>query len=384
MKNNFLEDMYKNIKITEKAKSLFMKISKTSPDKRHELLKNIDILIEDTGLTYALLALYRQQVNCGFVLADPIKKKEKEEKSFFDQSTGITFRLQWNPDRELRKQHDLLIERGVIAKNVDENILINKDKKGKACYLCKTNIYVQNPGEILLKIELNNEKYFAGANFAYITNNHFTIMSAEHRPQLYRKKILKVSNDFLDMTNGYFRTIFNGLAGASIEEHEHLQATTEKFPIEEIKTENKDIIYENNDIRVSQPTYYIPVWLVEGSDKVKTEQAADNIIKKWHGMDEQYHTENLISTKIEKQYRVFIILRDKRKLAGIGKKGAMAAFEAGGNIVLSYDPKIENSKEINERETFLNANLESIKLMLHEIAPDKELTEKIRQELRRA
>ena len=356
-----------------RAKSLFDKIIETHTERRYEILKDIKKLHEINGLAYALLALYRQQVNSGFVLADPLKSQTKKVKNFFDPDTGITFRLQCNPDRELRKRHDLLIERGVIAKNIDNAKLINKDKNGKACYLCKKNIDIQNPGEILLEIDLTGDKYYAGANFAYITNNHFTIMSAEHRHQQYRKKVLEVMNDFIDKTNGHFRAIFNGLAGASIEEHEHLQATTEEFPIEQMKIDEKDIVHKSDDLKVSKPMYYVPVWLVEGQYKDNVERIADRIISAWHKINEQKHTENIISVKSGSLFRTFIILRDKTKLAGdkAVKKGAMAAFETGGNIVLSYEPE-NNIRDVNERQTFNNSSLEKIKQLLKEISPEEQ------------
>jgi len=375
--NKYVEDLHRNFSVFDEDRSLFEKIIETSTERREDILRDVHILRERVGLAYALLALYRQQVNSGFVLSDPLKPKRKEEKRFFDLDTGITFRLEWNPDRELRHDHQLLIERKVIAEDVDKTKLINPDKKGEPCFLCEYNIKRQNPGEILLEIDLAGDKYYAGANFAYITNNHFTIMSVEHQPQQYRKKIIEVLNDFIDKTDGYFRAIFNGLAGASIEEHEHLQVTTEKFPIEEIKIENKNVVYNNNDIRISQPKYYVPVWIVEGRDKTKIEIAADRIIGAWHRLNEQDHTENIISAKSGYLYRTFVILRDKNKLAGnkVGKKGATAAFETGGNIILSYEPRVKSKGETNERETFDRANLETVKRLLKEISPERQLTE---------
>ena len=375
MNHKYIKEMHEKFNASDEIQSLFEKIIELPSNRREDILKDVHVLIEHTGLAYALLSLYRQQVNSGFVLADPLNAKKKEEKKIFDPDTGVTFRVQWNPDRELRKNHELLVERGVIAEKANETKLTNKDKNGKACYLCKTNIDEQNPGEILLDMNFQGEKYYAGANFAYITNNHYTIMSEEHRPQQYRKKILEALDDFIDKTGGYFRAIFNGLAGASIEEHEHIQSTTEEFPIERLKIENRDIIYENNDIRISNPKYYCPIRVVEGTGRAKTEDAADKIISKWHNMDGQYHTINIIAAKPDNQYRIFIILRDKRKLVGNGKSGAMASFETGGNVILSYEPKVKSGKETNERETFDKTNLETIKGLLKDITPKKHLTE---------
>jgi len=357
--------------VPDKAKSLFEKIVRTSTKERRELLKSLNDLRECAGLSYTLLALYRQQVESGFVLGDPLQPRGKEEKQFFDPDTGITFCLQWNPDRELRKDHLLLVERGVIAGDVDETQLINKDKKGNACYLCKTNIDRQNPGEVLLEIELAGEKFYLGANFAYITDNHFTLMNAEHRPQQYRREILRIANEFIDKTEGTFRSVYNGLAGASIKKHEHLQVTTEEFPLEEIRIKKEeDIVYANDEIRVSYPNYYLPVWIVEGKDKIRNEHVANRIIREWQSLNE-HHTENIIAAKRGDSYRIFILLRDKRRLAGVGKKGGMAVYEAGGKIVLSYEPEADRTGEINERNTFEKANLETVKQLLKDISPEE-------------
>lgn len=74
-----------------KTKWLFEKIVQTPIKERRELWKLLSDLREIAGLSYALLALYRQQVKSGFVLADPLKPGKKEEKNFFDPDTGITF-----------------------------------------------------------------------------------------------------------------------------------------------------------------------------------------------------------------------------------------------------------------------------------------------------
>ena len=94
-------------------------------------------------------------------------------------------------------------------------------------------------------------------------------MSAKHKPQRYHEDIPRILNDFVDLTEGHFRTLFNGLAGASIEGHEHLQATTEELPIEHIGIQDKDVIYQRDDISVLRPKYYGPLWLVEGENKTK-------------------------------------------------------------------------------------------------------------------
>lgn len=373
LEKEYLEAIHTTFARSDEDRAIFMRVI-TSPSRaRSDILDDLKTLAQRCGLTYALLALYRQQVDCGFVLADPLRSEGQEEKHFFDEHCGVEFRLLWNPSRELRKNHELLKEREVVAKCIDESKLINKDKNGKACYLCKENIALQNPAEILFPTKLAGEKYFAGANFAYITNNHFTIMNSSHRPQQYHKQVLAVLDDFVLQTDGYFRAIFNGLAGASIPWHEHLQATTEKFPIEDIKIKNSDVLRDDGHIRASIPFYYISVGVVEGASRAKVEDAIDRAIQKWHSFNKEYHTENVISTMTDGRFRIFLILRDTRRLAGTGKAGAMAAFECGGNIVLSCEPTEAKSEKVNERITFDHASLEIAKQLLSDIAPEPEM-----------
>lgn len=378
-------DLHGGSCISDKARMLFAMVSESGIEKREEILKGIDMLREIGGLTCALQALYRQQVNSGYVFFDPSANHNSIcEKRFFDPDTGIIFRLLWNPERELRRDHKELIKRGVIAKVVDETKLINKDEEGRGCYLCRGNIDIQNPKEVVLGIELAGEIFYVGANFACITDNHFTVMNAEHRPQQYRKEMPAIMNDFVDRTDGSFRAIFNGMAGASILEHEHLQATTEEFPIERIKIGGEDLFYEGNKVSILRPRYYVPVWIVEGIDKIGVNLTVDRIIREWHRLDQQYYTVNIISTKMQDRnlFRTFIILRDKRRLVGPWKRSAMASFEAGGCIVLSCKSGAKEGLEIDEGYIFNNATIEMMKEMLIGISPDEEGCSRLSKRLR--
>ena len=380
MTRKYVQDIHWTFGVSDETQSLFEKVANAPAAERVDILKDIQTLKTSASLSYALLALYRQQVHSGFVLTDPLQTQRIEEKRFFDPDTGIIFRLQWNPHRELRHDRRLLIQRGIIAQDVDKARLIHPDAKGNPCFLCKYNIERQNPGEILLDMTLAGEAFYAGVNFAWITNNHFTVINAQHQDphtqlpsQKYRKKILAVLNDFIDKTGGRFVALFNASAGASIQDHEHLQVTTEPLPIQTIRTTDADVVYWNSNVRVSKPAYYLPLWVVEGRDKSKIETTTDIVLQAWHGLNQQDHTENLIAAKSGCMYRTFVILRDKNKLAGAkaGKKGAMAAFEAGGHIVLSHRPE-DTKKNIDERQTFDKASLETVKTLLRAIHPDEQ------------
>lgn len=334
-----------------------------APDKG-KLIKKLISIEASNGLCAALLLLYRQQVESGFVLADPADMANKEFNNLYDDKTGITFHIQWNPERELRKNHALLVERGIINPTSDGVKLINKDKHGKACYLCPENIRIQNPAEVIYPIRLIGEEYFLGANFAYLADNHFTLFNNVHRPQWYRKEIIEFLLAFLDKTNGCFRGIFNGLAGASIEYHEHMQVTTEKFPVEDIIVPPESLIKNSEKIKISQPNYYTNLLLFESTRRGEIIKYADAFLTNWHGLNPKYHTENLVAVKQDKLYRLFLFPRDKNKLTGEGKTGAMASFEASGNIVLS-DPV--------ERASFDNITLTLVKNMLTGIKPADKL-----------
>jgi hypothetical protein len=340
---------------------VYEKTKNFRPSAKDKLINKLIAIERSYGLSAALLLLYRQQVESGFVLADPADTTNKEFYNIHDDKTGVTFHIQWNPDRELRKNHRLLVERGVIIPVSATGNLINKDEQGKACYLCPENIRIQNPGEIIYPLRLSGEEFFLGANFAYLANNHFTLFNKEHQPQLYRKEIIAFLLDFLDKTNGCFRGIFNGLAGASIEHHEHMQVTTEKFPVEEIIVSPEAVIINDDKIRISRPCYYTSLLLLESTLSDAIIKYADALLTKWHELNPEYHTENLVAVKHHGYYRLFIFPRDKRKLAGAGKTGAMASFEASGDIVLS-DIAVE-------RTTFDNTSLTSIQNMLTEIKP---------------
>ena len=366
---NIIEEYHRRFRASDQDRTVFERVAKSASTDRDRIVEDIVTLRKRVGLGYALIALYKQQVNSGFVLADPLGMKDEYEKRFFDPETNITFRVQWNPDRELRRDHALLINRGIIAEHADESKLIHRSPNGKPCYLCKSNIDAQNPGEILLEVDLAGEAFYVGANFASITYNHFTVMNAEHHPQDYRREILSFMNDFGEKTDGCFRAVFNGLAGASIKKHEHLQATTEPFPIEEIWIGEEDAVRSFESVRVSCPRYILPVWIVEGRNKESVERAADAILSSWHGLDASEHTENIISVLSGNTYRTFIILRERTKLVGPGKMGVMASFETGGIIVLSTEAK-GSTDEVDERETFRTANLKIVRSMLKGVSPD--------------
>ena len=215
---------------------------------------------------------------------------------------------------------------------------------------------------------LAGEPFYAGANFASISNHHFTIFHGEHRPQLYRKKIFPIMEDFLNKTSGSFRIIYNGLAGASIEDHEHFQTTSIQFPIEVINFEEKDIIYQKEGVRILNPYYYLPLWIVEGNNKDKLNHILNHVIEQWHLKQPDYHTENILGIKENSLFRFFIFFRERRKLNVREKEGALATFEVAGLFVFSGFEKKVTGEKIRKNFFYL-LSLDIIKNILKKVAP---------------
>ncbi len=359
----YWKEIFEKFEVSDSLKGLILKTISLPISKKDEILNNIKRIKERGGLSLALITLFRQQVRCGFVLGDPLK--EKEERVVRDKKTGVDFILSWNPDRELRKNHKMLIARGIISEKVDKKKLVNIAPNGKPCYLCWKNIKEQNPAEIIFKIRLANEYFYIGSNFAYITNNHFTVMNSKHLPQTFRVEIFDFMFSFLDKTDSYFKIIYNGLAGASIKWHEHLQATSEDFPIQRIN--QGEPVLKKSSFSLYAPYYYIPLFILTGTDREKIKEMATYIIEEWENLAKT-HTENLMMLKEGKEFKLYLFLRDSERLVGEGKSGAMASFEVSGRIVLS----VENG-EFDEREIFKKAGILWIIKIFSDIKPSEKM-----------
>lgn len=307
------------------------------PTNTHQkILTELQRIARQNGLATALRALFRQQVEAGFVLFDPADPAGLLEKQFAPQGSSPALRLQWNPQRELRLNPDLLTARGVIAADVDSSQLIHRDERGRGCFLCRHNIVLQAPAEVVYPLELNNEPYILGSNFAPITANHLTVIVEQHRPQHYHSGILRAGFQLAAATEGQFRTLFNGRAGASILEHEHLHATDQRLPLEALTTNSSRLLYHSSKLRIAQPQYYLPLWLVEGESLSTVLTAGDRLISAWQQLDPTHHSENLLMTYQPGCYRLFVVPRDLRRLTAPGRVAAMASFETAGLIVLSH------------------------------------------------
>lgn len=314
---------------------------------RARLAAALQAHLADGQLAAVLETLFKQQLRSGYVLFDPVAGAASNQR-LLPGKPG--FLLQWNPDRELRKHYDLLVERGVIDPNAPSARLVHPSRTGHPCFLCADNIRLQNPGEVLLPLRLGGRNWWAGANFACIGDNHFTVMAAEHEPQAYRRDLLAAMADLVRQTQGRFRAVFNGLAGASIPEHLHWQACTTPLPVEAMAVANN---------AVSQPDYPARLTLVEHSDPAELLTLGDECIRDWERRDPKY-TENLLLCHDGRRYRLFIFHRHRDKLRCRDRGGALATFEMAGHLVLSLP---------EDRPLFDTANWRDVAQMLREVSP---------------
>ena len=365
---------YSDLNFSNDEQNIINELQGANPYNKEFISDKLQAIFETRNLASTLITIFHLQVLSGFVLSDPLSDNNKESKYFIDNKTSIRFCLQWNPNRELRLNHDLLIQRGVIDTDINQGFLINRDIIGKPCYLCNKNIDIQNPIEILWPVELAGTKYYCGSNFVPITNNHFTIMSEEHKPQNYGSNVICSMIDFVKKTNGIFKAIFNGKAGASILSHLHLQGTTEKLPVEDINISAHNLVYSDSETKVYKPNYYLPLFILESESIESINKNSDQLIQNWISLNPKFHTQNIIALKFNNAFRVFIFLRDIRKLLGSGKIGDMGTFECSGLLVLSRGIVDSKNNSTEERFLYENSNLDTIKYLLTDIAPEQNMS----------
>ena len=347
--------------------TLARRIAASPVEPREPLLELLGELRERSPAT-ALKALFRQQVGCGFVLCDPAGGLE--ERRLPDPELGLEFVLQWNPRRELRKDHALLRERGIIA-SVPLTKLVHVDARGLPCPLCEHNMRLQNPSELLLPFEVAGERFHVGANFAPIGDHHFTVVSAEHRPQAYHPRILRAGLELAAATDGEFRVIFNGRAGASVPQHEHLQAMTTVLPIERLQADAARTV-EHDGARLWQAHYPVPLWIVESSKAEPAIAAADRLLRAWHRLDPHNHVENLLMSAEAGRPRIYLLLRDRRRLGPPGLHGHFGCCESAGLLVFSH-AAAPGSPRPDERQLFERADLSWLRRQYQAVAPERAL-----------
>ncbi|MFH1747267.1 MAG: DUF4922 domain-containing protein [Planctomycetota bacterium] len=297
----------------------------------------------NNSLAAELSATWALQAREGFLLSDP-EAANIETRYAIDERCGMRYRFRWMPHREIRGDVAELERRGILNPRRDESKLFRdqRDASGRHCFLCVHNIQECHPMERLVPLRLAGRDYLAGANFAWIERDHFTVMAAEHIDQVYSRHTLEAMYELHLRTGGHYRVLFNGTgAGATIPWHLHYQITTEPMPFEELDPDS----VEHYPTRVRR---------CDSLDE------AHSIADQWLGQDPRHNSINILVATVADKVVLFIFPRDQRR-SQAANKGLVGGFEVAGDFVLSAP---------REEDSFRNSSAEMARSILAQIRPN--------------
>ena len=293
-----------------------------------------------------LIDTWERQATEGVLLVHP-DQASIEERIVHDEASMVDFRFRWMPHRELRTDIDELERRGIINPDRNESILFSdpRDPNGRQCFLCIRNITECNPMEELVFIELAGRAYAAGANFAWIERNHYTVMATEHIDQDFTPHVIDAMLELYMRTGGEFRVLYNGAhAGATIPWHLHYQITTEQLPVEMLPP-GREAMYPAALRRIE----------IDGHGTAE----AVEVVNDWIDRDLEHHRVNVLVAGSTDRPVVHVFFRDTR-LSHAAVKGLMGGFEVCGDLVYS---------EPDKRDVFEDASVAVARQALEEIRP---------------
>jgi hypothetical protein len=292
-------------------------------------------------LSSVLVRVWRDQGRIGFLLP---ASDEVEIRTVEDPISAVPFRFRWLPHRELRSDLAELEARGIVSTDRGDSELFGdpRDRPGRFCFLCADNIRASNPKEELVPLRLAGRDYYAGANFAWIAEGHFTVMTAEHRDQEFTDDTLAAMLDLHARTDGEYRVIYNAPhAGATIPWHLHLQTSREPLPVEDLPDGFED---------------RYPTALRRFADRPGP---AMDLVTDWGRQDPANHRVNVLVAGPPATPTIHVFPRDIRRSHAAGK-GLMGGFEVCGDFVYS---------EAGKRAAFEAASAELARSILEEIRP---------------
>lgn len=269
------------------------------------------------NLADRLTATWRSQGEVGFLLTDPADPAI-ETRSVHDPVSGVSFRFRWLPHREVRGDVAELERRGILAPERDDAGLFcdPRDPSGRHCFLCVENIAICHPLEELVPMRLDGRDYVAGANFAWISADHYTVMPTEHVDQRYSRHVLEAMVDLHGQTDGTYRVLYNGVdAGATIPWHLHYQITTDRLPVEDLAA----------GAGAAWPTTLVRWGAVDD---------AHRHVEEWLSTDPEHHRINLLVAGPAEAPVIHVFPRDARKTHA-PEKGLVGGYEVCGDLVYS-------------------------------------------------
>lgn len=281
----------------------------------------------------------------GFLLNDPANAAAAIRR-IADPISGVEFRLRWLPHREIRANVAELERRGILNRDRDARRLFSdpRDPSGRYCFLCADNIREANPLETLIPMTLAGRDYYAGANFAWIAEHHYTVMAAEHVDQDFTPNSLEAMVELHQLTAGDFRVLYNGAkAGATIPWHLHYQITSESLPVEELAAGREG-------------DYPAALQRFGGGTGVAE---AGSAVEDWKGRDPENNRVNVLVTGPKDDPVIVVFQRDVR-LSRAPTKGLIGGFEMCGDLVYS---------EPDKRQIFEEASASTVREALEAVRP---------------
>jgi hypothetical protein len=298
-------------------------------------------MVESLGVR--LVETWARQIEAGFILGDP--NGPIETRLVADPECGVTFRLRWLPHRELRTDTAALERRGILNPNRDEAALFRdeRDPSGRHCFLCPENVHICHPIEELVPVHAGGRAWRAGANFAWLAQNHFTVMTEDHVDQRFDEAVMGAMLDLYEQTDAEFRIVFNGAyAGATIPWHLHLHITTDPFPVEGLLADHHD-------------DYPIPLRVFPVTESVCSDVTRH--VLDWEQRDPEHHRVNLLVAPCGGNPSVFVFLRDTRVTVA-RNKGLMGGWEVAGDFAYS-----------DRRKEFEIVDLDAVRAAFADIRP---------------
>lgn len=297
------------------------------------------------GLSGLLQSTWKEQLATGFILGDP--SQPVESRIAPDPFTGVDFRFRWLPHRELRTDPAELERRGILSPDCFEADLYRdpRDESGRHCFLCPSNVAICHPMETLIPVVAGGKRWQAGANFAWLASDHFTVITEQHEDQVYSTSVLQAMLDINEQTAGVFRVVFNGAgAGATIPWHLHLHISSDAMPVESL-------------LPGTEKHYPTPVGVFPLAAATVAEVNA--YIADWVNRDVEHHRVNLLLATVAEGPKVFVFLRDTRFTIA-SNKGLMGGWEVAGDFAYS---------EPGMRAEFETASLATVTEALGQIRP---------------
>lgn len=220
--------------------------------------------------------------------------------------------------------------------------------KKRSCFLCEKNLPKEQKGIKLL------ENYLLLCNPYPVFPEHFTIVTANHKPQ-------EISSSFSDfvmfakLLSDNYTIIYNGpQCGASAPDHLHFQTGTKYFiPIENdfhsIKNELGDIILNNEKLSLTAADDGLRRFLsLESTDDKILTKAFNSIYNELDNNNSEPMMNLICNYDEEYGWRVIIFLRSKHRPSHYYLEGenqiilSPAAIDLGGVCILPVENDFYN------------------------------------------